>query len=345
VVLPTTRSATSVYLSNGADLVAIWQAHRLTPTDQVDRGPGLTALHYLGGRASNWPVNHILAHTGAFRDESLPQLYTDPARFDADAWLENAPDCAGALTTRYTRYRDTPVQPRTIERSHVAVPGQPFLVIRYRVTNSTTDNFTWSVLDQLRLNNIGDHDPAQDTHAWYDDARNVLVADMSASGQYFITLGAFGAMDGHQVGDDAEADPTVATVAGGVAFARDGTLPGNADVRAATVNLSCCSRLTIAAGQTASVDFFLIVQPTLDTALTTADTVRAETAQHWCDVAATAHVAWLDNGGKGRRSSLTRPGRSTRRHPRPPIRPPEPATMLSIYPAHPSSHQKNQGDT
>jgi hypothetical protein len=309
VALSTTRSATSVYLSNGADLVAIWQANRLTPTDQVDRGPGLTVLHYLGGRASNWPVNHILAHTGAFRDESAPQLYTEPARFGADAWLENAPDRAGALTTRYTQYRDAVVQPRcTIERHHVAVPGQPFLVIRYVLTNPTSEDLIWSVLDQLRLNNVGDHDPAQNTHGWYDDARTVLIADMSASGQYFLVLGAFGAMDGHQVGDDAEADPTAATVAGGIAFARDGTLPGNGDARAATVNLSFCSRLTIAAGQTASVDLFLIVQPTLDTALATADVVRAESAQHWCDVAATAHVAWLDNGGKGRRSSLTGDG-------------------------------------
>jgi hypothetical protein len=57
----------------------------------ANRAPGLTELHYLGGRSSNWLVDHIQRHTAAFLDETGPEDYTDGSRFETEAWLENAP--------------------------------------------------------------------------------------------------------------------------------------------------------------------------------------------------------------------------------------------------------------
>lgn len=302
-------SAPALYLSNWRDVVAIWANRRLTQTDTLVRGPGLHELHYLGGRASTWAVNQIHDYNGVFRDESGHHSYTQVGNFDSEAWFESSPDAAGTLLTRYLSYEGASVQPRcSITRHYTAVPNQPFIVARYTLTNTGDTPVDFNVLDQVRLDNVADHDPSAQVHGWHDPQRNALVADMSASGQFFVVLGALQPMDGFQVGDDADTTVTSSSASGLSTFDHDGRLANNGDLHAANVNLAFNKRVTIAPGTTATIDMYLAIRGDLPSALDTADTARGQTADHWFSVTAAAFTAWLSNGGKGKRTQFADAG-------------------------------------
>jgi hypothetical protein len=302
---PSARSAPAVYLSNAKDIVGIWMASHLAQTDTADHGPGLCELHFFGAHATGWPISQIVDYNGTFRDETGGQLYTEAANFDSDAWISNNPASAGTLVTRYLSYSGAAVQPRCdITRSYAAVPQQPFLVIRYTLANTTAGDLTFSVLDQARCNNVAAGSPPVPVHGYYDAGRNALVADMTATGQNVLVLGAFAAMDGHQVGDDADTDPASPSVSGTITFAATGQLAGNGDLEASQVNLAFARTLSIPAGGSASIDMYLVVQADLATALAAADTARADTADGWFSATAIATAGWLSNGGRGRRPAV-----------------------------------------
>ncbi len=299
---PSARSSPSLYLSNWRDVVGIWAARRLAQTDTAQRGPGLIELHYLGGRSSTWSVNQIVDYNGVFRDETGGHRYTAVSNFESQAWFETGKDDAGTLYTDYLSYDGAAVQPRCkITRRYAAVPEQPFVVVRYTLENTTGDKLTFNVFDQMRLENVGAHDASAQVHAWHDADRNALIADMSASGQFFIVLGAFAPMDGLQIGDDDVSDLTAPTVAGLHTFDHDGTLRGNADLRAANVDLAFNKRVTVEAGKTATVDLYFVIRGDQPSALAAADLVRSKNADHWFAATADAYNKWLSNDGKGKR--------------------------------------------
>jgi len=302
---PSDLSAPALYLSNWQDLVGIWMARRLTQTDARVRGPSLNELHYLGGPTSSRLRSQIVDFTAFFRDETNGVRYTQAGNFDADAWFESTPGQTGVLVTRYGRYQDAPAQPRcAITRSYAAVPNQPFVVIRTAFRNDGGDPVEMNVLDQVHLANHSSTDPAGKVHAFLDAARNALVADMSASGQFFVVLGAFQPMDGHQAGDDSDHDPASATSSGWFTFDRDGTLNGNADLRASDIDLAFSKRVALAPQETRTVDLYLTVRRDLATALAAADLARSRTADEWFAETDAAWQAWLSNGGHGRRPKL-----------------------------------------
>jgi GH15 family glucan-1,4-alpha-glucosidase len=302
---PSDLSAPALYLSNGRDLVGIWKARRLTHVDAVVRGPSLGELHYLGGAVSTRGQSQIVDATAFFRDETNGVAYTQAGDFESEAWLENTPGQTGLLVTRYTRYREGVGQPPcVITRTYAAVPDQPFFVIRTSLRNPGAGPVDMSVLEQVHLANVAGSDPAARVHATFDATRNALVADMSASGQFFVVLGALQPMDAHQVGDDADRDPASATASGWSTFDRDGTLRGNDDLLASDVDLAFVKRLTIPPQETRSVDLYLTVRGDLGSALAAADTARARSADAWFAAADAAHQAWLSNGGGGVRPAL-----------------------------------------
>jgi GH15 family glucan-1,4-alpha-glucosidase len=306
-----TTSTPALYLSNWKDTVAIWEASKLAQTDTSNHGPGIRELHYLGGVAPSWQVNQIVDFTAFFRDETSGAKYTDVAGFDSEAWFESDVGDAGTLTTNYLAWHGPAPAPRCrISRSYVFVPGRPFIVVRTTLTNPTQKTLTWNVLDQLHLNNTQAH-AGVPVHASYDAARNALFADMSASGQYFIVLGAFQPMDAFQCGDESVSSVGSKSVAGWYSFDHDGTLKGNADLRAADVDIAFNKRLTLAAGASAPVDLYLAIAPSQAEAEAAADTARGQTADQWFARTATDVVAWLDNGGKGQRIRVTDKGLNT----------------------------------
>jgi GH15 family glucan-1,4-alpha-glucosidase len=299
---PSKTSVTALYLSNWQDMVAIWKARKLTQTDPARRGPCLGELHFLGGPAPSWPINQIFDYSGFFRDESANLKYTAIENFDSEAWFESSPTNAGTVTTNYLTYLGAATQPRCqITRSYAAVPNHPFIVVRYTLTNPTNQTIVFNVFDQIHLANQGQGDPSRNVHAWYDSQRNALIADMSASGQFFVILGAFQPMDGHQVGDESVSSVADPTVAGWYSFDNDGTLKNNNDLQAGDVDLGFNQRVTLPAGGSSSLFFYLTVRGDQVSALAAADSARSQPGSAWFDQTATAYTAWLINGGKGRR--------------------------------------------
>ena len=302
---PSTRSAPAVYLSNWKDIIAIWKARRLAQKDTVDRGPGISELHFLGARASGWPISQIKGYTGAFRDETGNQRYTEIDNFETDAFVSGDTGTAGSLVTRYLSYCGAEVQPRCdITRTYAAVPQQPFLVIRYTLTNTTASDLEFSLLDQVVCNNTVSEEPFMSVHGFYDGARKALIADMTAVGQCVLILGAFGSMDGHQVGDPTNTDPISSNVSGAVAFAANGALPGDSDLMAPHLSLGFVRHLSIAAGATAEVNMYLVVQADLSSALAAADLAHGASAESWFSATATATTGWLAAGGRDRRPNF-----------------------------------------
>ncbi len=306
---PNETSTPALYLSNWKDLVGIWMGRRLAQTDTRVRGPSLGELHYLGGSMPSWSASQIVDYTAFFRDESQGAKYTQVGNFDAQAYFENSPGQAGVVVTRYGQYAGAAVQPRCrITRSYAAVPNQPFLVIRTTFSNDTAAAVDMNVLDQVHLANHGTGNPAPQVHAFYDAARNALVADMSASGQFFVVLGALQPMDGYQAADDTDQNPTSAAASGWFTFDRDGTLKKNGDLRATDVDLAFSKRVTVPAGESRNVDLYLTVRGDLASALAAADLARGQTADQWFAATDGAYQAWLSNGGKGVRPHLSDPG-------------------------------------
>src|SRR5216684_3758564 len=219
---PSSTSTPSLYLSNWHDLVGIWKAAKLSQLDTSGAGPRLGELHYLRGSLARRTVNQIVDYTGFFRDESGNINYTHVENFDSEAWFESGTDNAGILTTNYLTYHGAAQQPRlTLSRSFAGPPNQPFFIIFFFNDTATTESITFNVLDQVHLNNL---DRSKVVHAWYDAAQNVFVADMTASGQLFIVLGALQPMDGYQAANNLDTSTVSPTVAGWCSFDFDGSL-------------------------------------------------------------------------------------------------------------------------
>ncbi len=303
---PSNTSPTALYISNWKDLVGIWKASKLTQLDTNVAGPRLGELRYLRGSLPRRTVNQIVDYTGFFRDESNNAKFTQVEHFDSEAWFENAPDKAGTLTTNYLTYNGAAVQPRLqISRSFVAPPSQPFLVVRYTLTNPTNSSIIFNVLDMVHLNNL---DHSQNVHAWFDATNNVMLADMTASGQLFVFLGALQAMDGHQVANDADTNLASPTACGWCCFDASGTLRNNQDVRAADVDLSFNKRITVAPGQTQKLCFYLGVCETQSDANSAITAARSYSGDAWFSTTATAYTNWLTNGNQGTRVNFADAG-------------------------------------
>jgi hypothetical protein len=251
---PSNTSATALYISNWKDLVGIWNASKLTQLDTTIAGPRLGELHYLRGSLGRRSVNQIIDYTGFFRDETNNTKYTQAERFESEAWFESGADNAGTLTTNYLTFNGGGAQPGLrISRSFVAPPNQPFFVVRYSFANPTTDSTTYNLLDLLHLHNL---DFSKNVHAWFDAPNNAIIADMTASGQLFVFLGALQSVDGYQV-SNGDTTLTSPTVSGWFSFDANGTLMNNDDVRAADVNVSFQKQVSVAAGQTQSIYFYI----------------------------------------------------------------------------------------
>ena len=297
---PTTETARSLYTNNWTDTTGIWMAPQLAQTDtNTSYGPRLAELHYSpnGTASGGSAVNQITDYTGFFRDETHGVRYDQVHNFTgATGYL----DSGGILRSDYGAYAgQTP--PVTVGRDYATVPGQHFTVVTYRLKNTTASPVTMNVLDQLHVNNTGAA-TGKTVRAAYDATRDAETVDMSASGQYHLVLGSFGASTGHQVGDDANADTASPTVAPWYAFDATGTLPGNASVTAADVSVALSKRVTVPANSQVSTSFYLAIAATAADALTAADTARGASDTSWQQNTSTAYGNWL---AAGKRVSTT----------------------------------------
>ncbi|WP_447986979.1 glycoside hydrolase family 15 protein [Nitrospira sp. Nam74] len=303
---PSVVSAPAIYLSNWKDIVGIWRNTKLAQTEVTYHGPCITELHYLGGSPSLAARNQVVDYSGFFRDEEGPYAYTELRLFEAEGWLENAETMAGTLTTNYLSYAGAVIQPRyRLSRIYALVPNCPFLVVRYDLVNPTPTSLVVSVLEQVHLTPAGTN---QQISAWHDAATNALIADMAASGEVAVALGAFQAVDGYQVADDADSTLTSPTVSGWYSFNHDGTLKNNDQVKAADISMAFCKRVLLAAGQRTSLYFYLALAGDVSSVTAAADTARSQPGGYWFDETAASYKNWLSNGDKGRRVASTDAG-------------------------------------
>src|SRR5947209_17542791 len=110
---PTNASNTStraLYLSNSKNMMAIWEAGKLTQLDPSGAGPRLGELHYLPASLGRRGVNQIVDYTAFFRDETNNIKYTSAWNFEAEAWFESGASDAGILTTNYVKFQGVPLQ-------------------------------------------------------------------------------------------------------------------------------------------------------------------------------------------------------------------------------------------
>lgn len=283
--LPSTTSAASLYLSNWSNLTAIWNASQLNQDDTGDYGPRIAELH-----ASNqWSTNQIVDYTGFFEDATDNVKYDQAHDFASSAYL----DQNGVLNTSYGDYSGA-AMPISIARDYVMVPNEPFLVVRYTLTNpSTTQSYSWKVLDQVHLNNTSS---STNVAATYDSTRDAMFGDMTASGQDVVTLGALQSPTAYQVGNDSDCTATDTTASAWCQFDSNGTLDDNASQSTPNVDLGFQNTVTIAPSSSQTLYYYLGLGTTLASAQAASDAARAQTGAYWFNTTAADYASWLASG-------------------------------------------------
>ena len=282
--LPSTTSAASLYLSNWQNMQAIWMAPKLNQDQTATYGPRIAELHYSG----NWSVNQIVDYSGFFIDQTDCVKYDSPQNFTSTAYL----DQSGVLHGTYNGVA-TPIQ---MSRDFVMVPNEPFLVVRCTLTNpSTTTSYNWNVLDQVHLNNT-QQSSGTNVAGSYDSTRNAMFADMTASGQYVVFLGAVQPASSYQVGNDGDCTATETTASAWCQFDANGTLADNSSLSTPNMDLGFQNSVTIAPGSTQTLYYYLGIGATMAAAQSASDTARAQSGAYWFNTTATDYSNWLNSG-------------------------------------------------
>jgi GH15 family glucan-1,4-alpha-glucosidase len=282
---PSTTSAASLYLSNWQNVMAIWMASKLNQNDASNFGPRIGELHYSG----NWTTNQIVDYSGFFRDETDSVKYDQIHNFASSGYLDEA----GTMHSNYGQYNGstTPIQ---ISRDYVLVPNEPFLVVRYTLTNpSSTTSYNWNVLDQVHLNNT---QSSTNVSASYDSTRKALFGNMTASGQYVVVLGALQTPSSYQAGNDSDCTSSDATASAWCQFDASGTLHGNGSLSTPNVDLGFQNSVTIAPNSSQTLYYYLGIGSTLTAAQSASDTARAQSGSYWFTTTSTDYSNWLGAG-------------------------------------------------
>lgn len=284
---PSSTSATSLYLSNWENLMGIVMASRLTQTDTGTFGPRLGELRF----SDRWATNQIVDYSAFFRDETTPAKYNQINKFESDLSY----DQTGAAIQTYLDYDGSPT-PVEAAREYLAVPNQPFIVVRYTATNPGGSSIAWNVLDQAHLNNP--QRPSGSTTASYDDTRNAIFGDLTGVGEGVVAFGAFQAADSYQIGDDTETDPAAGDASPWFQFDDSGSLSNNGSLTSADISVGFQNSLTISASGTETTCFYITARSTLTAAQVAADTARSQTCQYWFDQGADDWTGWLNAGAR-----------------------------------------------
>ncbi len=282
---PSTTSAASLYLSNWENIQAIWMAPALNQEQTPTYGPRIAELHY----SANWSVNQIVDYTGFYIDETDSVKYDSPQNFTTTGYL----DQNGVLNGTYGTYSGnaTPIQ---MSRDFVLVPNEPFMVVRYTLTNpSATKSYNWNVLDQVHLNNTNLSDNVSGS---YDSTRKALFANMTASGQYVMFLGAMQTASSYQVGNDSDCTASDSTASAWCQFDANGTLDNNGSLSTPNMDLGFQNLVTIAPNSTQTLYYYLGIASTMTAAQSAASTAGAQTGSYWYSQTASDYSTWLNAG-------------------------------------------------
>ncbi len=213
------------------------------------------------------------------------QDFTTTGYIDQNGVLQRAP--TAPTTGRLDAHPDEP--------ELVLVPNEPFMVTRYTLTNpSSTTSYNWNVLDQVHLNNTNSSDNVSGS---YTSSNHTLYANMTASGQYVVFLGALKTPSSYQVGNDSDCTPSDSTASAWCQFDTNGSLDDNSSLSTPNMDLGFQDEVTIAPNSTQTLYFYMGIASTLTAAETDAGTASGSSGSSWYTTAATDYTNWL-NGGK-----------------------------------------------
>ncbi|WP_128214175.1 CBM35 domain-containing protein [Clostridium manihotivorum] len=273
----------SLYMSNWKDTMAIWQASKLSDNDTTSaKGPRLSELRYSG----NWNVNQIQDYTGFFRDETNNAKYDQTHNFDSEGYYDEN----GVLHNNFLKYNGSNLPNMEISKDYVAVPNQNFIVSRYTLKNTGTSSITYSILDMLHPNNTTSNNVA----ANYDSSRNALIVNMSASGQPYMALGAFTAPTYYQAANDGDSNTSSSTCSSWYTFDGSGSLKNNANVSAQNVSVAFDQKVTVPAGSSQNVYFYVALGSSLSNVQSICDTARAQSGDSWFNNTASSYSSWFN---------------------------------------------------
>lgn len=284
VLQPVPNSAASLYMSNWNNMMGIWMASKLNQNDSGNYGPRLGELHY----SSDWSTNQIVDYSGFFRDETNAVKYDQIHGFASSGYL----DSGGILNSQYVNYNGAAL-PVTITRNYATVPNQNFMVVQYNITNETASSINWNVMDQVHFNN---KNATVNQSASYDAARNAIINDMSATGQYYMALGALQAATSYQIGSDSDSNLTHNTVAPWYAFDNNGTLPNNSSLTSTNIDAAFQNQVTIPAQGTTTLYYYVAIDSSLAALQSDIDALRAQSGSYWFNTTTTAWTNWLNAG-------------------------------------------------
>ncbi|MDP4094084.1 MAG: CBM35 domain-containing protein [Bacillota bacterium] len=282
VVTPKHVSVRSLYMSNWSNMMAIWQASRLSDNDtSSSKGPRLAELRYSG----NWNVNQLQDYSSFLRDETNGVKYDQTHNFDSEAYFDEN----GILYNNFLKYNGSNLPNMEISKDYVMVPNQNFIVARYSLKNTGTTSLNYKILDMVHPNNT----TSNSINASYDSSRNALIMDMSASGQPYLALGAFAAPTYYQAANDSDSNTSSSTCSPWFTFDNNGTLKNNSSVTAQNPSAAFVQSVTVAAGSTQYVYFYLALGTSLNNIRSIVDTARAQTGSYWFTNTSDSYSGWF----------------------------------------------------
>lgn len=275
------ESTRSFYMSNQQDMLAIWRAAQACSVDIATGGPRISELHV----SSNWPVNQVKDYSGYFRDETGNVKYTNGENFGSEGYFDET----GILRTNYLKYNDSYPSGLEFSRDYATVPNMDVIVSRYTIANTSSEAKSVSVLDMLNPSNTG----SGNISASYSAETNTIIFDRSSSSQPYMALGAFSTPTSYQVANDAESDTTKATCSPWYTFDSSGTLKNNSSVSAHAASGGMVATVTIPAGGSSEVYFYIALDPSLNALNSTIAAISAQDGSHWFAETQTYYNNWL----------------------------------------------------
>lgn len=277
------ESTRSFYLSNQKDMLAIWRAAQACSVDVATGGPRISELHV----NSNWSVNQIKDYSGYFRDETGNTKYTNGEKFGSEGYFDET----GILRTNYLKYDGAYPSGLELSRDYATVPDMNVIVSRYTISNTSSTPKSVSVLDMLNPSNTG----SGNISAAYSPATNAIVFDRSSSSQPYMAMGAFTAPTGYQVANDAESDTTKATCSPWFTFNSNGTLKNNASATAHAVSGGMMSTVTVPAGGSSEVYFYIALGSSLNAINSTISTISVQNGEYWFAQTQDYYSTWFSS--------------------------------------------------
>lgn len=275
------ESIRSFYLSNWNNMMSIWNNTKLCQDDNPETGPSIREIRF----ASNWNQNQIEDYSGFFYDSSNGKKYTDATSFDGEAYFTED----GILRSNYLKYNDAYPEDLNFSRDYFMIPNQNVLVANYVIENIGETSHTVSVLDMLHPNNLSSNSIA----ATYNTALHAVFVDMSAAGQYYMALGSFATPTAYQVANDSLTNTSETACSPWASFNENGSLKNNAAVAAQDVSVALMDTVSIGAGETKELYFYVAIANSSSELTEICTTMNTKSGEGWKQETVSKYATWF----------------------------------------------------